>query len=296
MVSREVSSTECKSRCQLCLRYQSRDDINKFIITNLLLEERKYTMARQMVAIVTGAASGIGYGVAKKFAAEGAKVMMADVNEEKLKAAADELGQKYITGDLSKREVCKAVVDAAVAEYGTVNVVVNVAGLQNVCPIPDFPEDKWDFMISLMLTAPFLLTRYSWPYMADQGWGRIINISSIHGLVASEFKSAYVSAKHGLIGFTKTAGMEGGPLGITCNAICPAYVMTPLVEGQIADQAKVHGISEEEVISNIMLAKAAIKKMLDPATVADLVYFLTTDTAESITGAAIPIDGGWTAN
>jgi 3-hydroxybutyrate dehydrogenase len=296
MVFPEVSSTECKSRCQLCLRYQSRDDINKFIITNLLLEERKYTMARQMVAIVTGAASGIGYGVAKKFAAEGAKVMMADVNEEKLKAAADELGQKYITGDLSKREVCKAVVDAAVAEYGTVNVVVNVAGPQNVCPIPDFPEDKWDFMISLMLTAPFLLTRYSWPYMADQGWGRIINISSIHGLVASEFKSAYVSAKHGLIGFTKTAGMEGGPLGITCNAICPAYVMTPLVEGQIADQAKVHGISEEEVISNIMLAKAAIKKMLDPATVADLVYFLTTDTAESITGAAIPIDGGWTAN
>ena len=253
-------------------------------------------MAREMVAIVTGAASGIGYGVAKKFAAEGAKVMMADVNEEKLKAAADELGQKYITGDLSKREVCKAVVDKCVEEFGTVNVVVNVAGLQNVCPIPDFPEDKWDFMISLMLTAPFLLTRYSWPYMADQGWGRIINISSIHGLVASEFKSAYVSAKHGLIGFTKTAGMEGGPLGITCNAICPAYVMTPLVEGQIADQAKVHGISEEEVISNIMLAKAAIKKMLDPATVADLVFFLTTDTAESITGAAIPIDGGWTAN
>ena len=250
----------------------------------------------ERIAIVTGAASGIGLAVAKKFTEENEKVLMADVNEEKLIREAEKLGQKYICADLSVRESCKAVVDKAVSEYGTVNVLVNVAGLQNVSPIPDFPEDKWDFMIRLMLTAPFLLTKYSWNYMKQQGWGRIINISSIHGLVASEFKSAYVSAKHGLIGFTKTAGMEGGPYGITCNAICPAYVMTPLVEGQIADQAKVHGISEDEVISNIMLSKAAIKKMLAPETVADLVYFLTTDTAASITGAAIPIDGGWTAN
>ena len=255
-------------------------------------------MSREMIAIVTGGASGIGYAVGKEMAAAGNKVMLADIQEEKLKAAADEFGgnAKYFVGDLSKRADCKALVDKCVAEFGNVNVIVNVAGLQNVSPIPDFPEDKWDFMLSLMLTAPFLLTKYSWNHMKDQGWGRIINISSIHGLVASEFKSAYVSAKHGLIGFTKTAGMEGGPLGITCNAICPAYVMTPLVEGQIKDQAKVHGISEDEVISNIMLAKAAIKKMLDPKTIAELVMFLCSDTAASITGSAIPIDGGWTAN
>jgi 3-hydroxybutyrate dehydrogenase len=253
-------------------------------------------MAREMSVIVTGAASGIGLAAAKKFAQEGAKVMMADVNKDLLADRARELGQSYFCADLSQRESCRNLVEETVRQFGTVNVVVNVAGIQNVAPIPDFPEDKWDFMMRLMLTAPFLLTKYSWNYMKEQGWGRIINISSIHGLVASEFKSAYVSAKHGLIGFTKTAGMEGGPYGITCNAICPAYVMTPLVEGQIADQARVHGISEEEVISNIMLSKASIKKMLEPATVADLVYFLTTDTAASITGAAIPIDGGWTAN
>ena len=175
-------------------------------------------------------------------------------------------------------------------------VGAGAAALAGLHPQDYDPEDKWDFIISLMLTAPFLLTRYCWPYMKENGWGRIINMSSIHGLVASEFKSAYVSAKHGLIGFTKTAAMEGGSLGITCNAICPAYVMTPLVEKQIAAQAQTHGIPEDKVISDIMLSKAAIKKMVPAENIGAIVKFLCSDAADSITGIALPIDGGWTAN
>lgn len=253
-------------------------------------------MVKDRVAIVTGAASGIGLAVAKGFAENGAKVMMADVNEEKLKEEAAALGASYMVADLSKRQACKDLVDKTVETYGTVHILGNIAGIQNVCPIADFPEDKWDFMISLMLTAPFLLTRYCWPYMEANKWGRIINMSSIHGQVASEFKSCYVSAKHGLIGFTKATGLEGGPVGITANAICPAYVRTPLVDGQIASQAKTHGISEEEVVGKIMLSKASIKKMLEPEHIADVALFLCSDAAASMTGSAITIDGGWTAN
>ncbi|MEG0429998.1 MAG: 3-hydroxybutyrate dehydrogenase [Anaerovoracaceae bacterium] len=252
-------------------------------------------MLNERVAIVTGAASGIGLATAEELISQGAKVMMADVNEEKLKSEAQRLGAAYLVADLSKRESCKKLVDETIKEFGKVSILVNIAGLQNVCPVADFPEDKWDFMIDLMLTAPFLLTKYSWESMKSQGYGRVINLNSIHGLVASEFKSAYVSAKHGLMGFTKTAALEGGPLGITVNSICPAYVKTPLVEGQIKSQAELHGISEEQVISEIMLQKAAIKKMLDPKTVAKVVLFLCSESAESITGIALPIDGGWTA-
>lgn len=253
-------------------------------------------MMKDKVAIITGAASGIGFSTAEGLAKEGAKVVMADVNEEKLKTAAEKIGGIYLAADLSKRDNCKALVDLALDKYGKVDILVNVAGIQNVSPVEEFPEDKWDFMISLMLTAPFLLSKYCWPSMKENGWGRIINLNSIHGLVASEFKSAYVSAKHGLMGFTKAAALEGGPQGITVNSICPAYVKTPLVEGQIADQAKHHGITEDEVVRNIMLAKASIKEMLAPETVAEVVKFLCSDAASSITGIALPIDGGWTAN
>lgn len=253
-------------------------------------------MINEKVAIITGAASGIGFSTAEALAKDGVKVVMADVNAEKLKKAAEEIGGVYLTADLSKRESCRDLVNFTLEQYGRVDILINVAGLQNVCPVEEFPEDKWDFMISLMLTAPFLLTRYCWPSMKENGWGRVINLNSIHGLVASEFKSAYVSAKHGLTGFTKAAALEGGPYGITVNSICPAYVKTPLVEGQIADQAKHHGITEEEVVRNIMLAKASIKEMLEPETIAEVVKFLCSDVASSITGVALPIDGGWTAN
>ena len=184
-------------------------------------------MLFEKTAIVTGAASGIGYAVAQALRQEGAQVVMADVNEALLIEAARELGGVPFVGNLTRREDCRRLVEFTVERFGGVDILANVAGVQHVCPIEEFPEDQWDFIISLMLTAPFLLTRYCWPYMKEKGWGRIINMSSIHGLVASEFKSAYVSAKHGLVGFTKTAAMEGGPQGITCNAICPSYVMTP---------------------------------------------------------------------
>ena len=252
-------------------------------------------MLKDKVCIVTGAASGIGLAIAEMFAAEAAKVVMVDINEEQLKAHCERLHANYVVADLSKRADNKKVVDDAVKFYGTVDILVNVAGIQTVSPIEDFPEDKWDFMINLMLTSPFLLTRYSWPFMKANKWGRVVNLNSIHGLVASEFKSAYVSAKHGLSGLTKTAALEGGPLGITVNSICPSYVMTPLVQKQIAAQAINHGITEEEVGPKIMLQKAAVKKFLQPSEVANVVKFLCTDEAGMITGSTMTIDGGWTA-
>lgn len=253
-------------------------------------------MLKDKVALITGAASGIGYAVAKELSREGCRVVIADVNEQGVERVCAELGCVGKAVDLSTRQGCRDIVDFALEQYGQVDILGNIAGIQHVCPIEEFPEDKWDFMIRLMLTAPFLLTRYCWPSMKENGWGRIINLSSIHGLVASEFKSCYVTAKHGLYGMTKTAAMEGGPYGITANCICPAYVMTPLVEGQIAAQAKTHGISEERVISEVMLSKAAIRKMLQPEAVAEVFKFLCSDAAESITGISLPIDGGWTAN
>lgn len=252
-------------------------------------------MIKDKVTIVTGAASGIGLAMAQSFAEDGAQVVMADVNEEVLKSEAEKIGAMFFKTDLSKRQDCRALVDFALEKKGRVDILINVAGVQTVSPIDAFPEDRWDFIIALMLSAPFYLTKYVWPSMKENGWGRIINLNSIHGLVASEFKSAYVSAKHGLAGLTKTAGLEGGPLGITVNSICPAYVRTPLVDKQIADQAKTHGISEDKVISDIMLVKSSIKKLLEPKVVAEFAKFLCSDAAASITGAAIPIDGGWVA-
>lgn len=252
-------------------------------------------MLNEKVSIVTGGASGIGLAVAKMLSQEGGKVVIADISEEKLKEVSQQIGCDYYTADLSKRENCKALVDYVSGKYSKVDILVNVAGIQNVSSIEDFPEDKWDFMINLMLTAPFLLTKYAWPFMKAQKWGRIINLDSIHGLVASEYKSAYVSAKHGLIGLTKTAALEGGNDGITVNAICPAYVRTPLVDNQIEAQAKNHGISKEEVVSKIMLQKSAIKTLIEPDAVAETVKFLCSDAANHITGSALTMDGGWTA-
>ncbi|HEX9778028.1 MAG TPA: 3-hydroxybutyrate dehydrogenase, partial [Geopsychrobacteraceae bacterium] len=201
----------------------------------------------------------------------------------------------FIHADLSDRAACKALIDATIAKYGTLDVLINNAGIQHVSPVEDFPEDKWDFMIRLMLTAPFLLTKYAWPHMKAAGWGRVINISSVHGLRASEFKSAYISAKHGIMGLTKTTALEGGPHGITVNAICPAYVRTPLVDNQIDAQAATHNIPREEVINSIMLKKAAIKRMIEPGEIGAAVLYLCSDAAGCMTGTDFTIDCGWTA-
>ncbi len=247
------------------------------------------------VAIVTGAASGIGLACAERLAADGMKVVLADVNEKAGTEHAKRLGGTFIAADLTSRAGCRNLADQALKSHSTVHVLVNNAGYQHVAPIEDFPEEQWERMLSLMLTAPFLLTRYCWPAMKKQKWGRVVNIASIHALVASPFKVAYISAKHGLIGLTRTAALEGGEHGITVNAICPAYVRTPLVDGQIADQAKANNISPAEVIEKIMLEPAAVKRLVEPAEVAGFVSYLCGDAAGTITGAALTMDLGWTA-
>ena len=247
------------------------------------------------IAIVTGAASGIGLACAERFARDGCSVVIADVNEDAGSTHAKRLNGNFIKADLSRREGCKRLVDETLRRHGTVHILVNNAGYQHVSPIEDFPEDQWERMISLMLTAPFLLTRYCWPAMKKQKWGRIINIGSIHALIASPFKVGYIAAKHGLMGITKTAALEGGEHGITVNAICPAYVRTPLVDNQIADQAKANRMSPEEVIEKVMLAPAAVKRLIEPAEVADFAAYLCSDAAGVITGAALTMDLGWTA-
>lgn len=247
------------------------------------------------VAIVTGGASGIGEAIARRLAADGMAVVVADRSPDG-QAVADDLGGVFVAADLTKRAGARAVVDAALDTHDGVDVLVNCAGIQHVAPIADFDEDRWDTIIALMLTAPFLLTKYVWPSLQARGGGRIVNVASIHSLVASPSKSAYVSAKHGLLGLTRTAALEGGEHGITVNAICPAYVRTPLVDDQVADQAVDRGIPQEQVISDVMLAPAAIKRLIEPDEVAELVAWLCSERSRSVTGAAWTMDLGWTAH
>jgi len=247
------------------------------------------------IALVTGGASGIGLACAERLAADGMTVVIADMNEKAGTEHAKRLAGDFISSDLSKKSGCKQLVDATLKKHGTVHVLVNNAGFQHVSPIEDFPEEQWERMIALMLTAPFLLTRYRWPAMKRQKWGRIVNMGSIHALIASPYKVGYIAAKHGLVGLTRTAALEGGEFGITVNAICPAYVRTPLVDNQIADQAKANNMSSAEVIEKIMLAPAAVKRLIEPAEVAAFVAYLCSDAAGVITGSALTMDLGWTA-
>ncbi len=245
-------------------------------------------------ALVTGAGSGIGKAIATAFANEGANVLVNDLTEAG-RAVADDIGGTFIKADLSDREAVVALARHALEACGRIDILVNNAGFQHVAPVEEFPEETWVKMIQVMLIAAFQLTKHLAPAMKQNKWGRIINMSSLHGIVASPYKSAYIAAKHGLIGLTKTVALELGEFGITANAICPAYVRTPIVDNQIRDQAAAHGIGEDEVIEKIMLEPAAIKRLIQPEEVADLALFLASDKASAITGAAHMIDLGWTA-
>ncbi|MET8530348.1 3-hydroxybutyrate dehydrogenase [Micromonospora sp. NPDC005172] len=240
-------------------------------------------------ALVTGGGGGIGRACALRLAAAGAKVLVVDRNLEAAKAVAAEAGGRAEGVDLADTAAVESLdVD--------VDIVVNNAGLQHVAPLQDFPVERFEYIQRVMVEAPFLLIRRALPHMYARNWGRIVNISSVHGLRASPYKAAYVSAKHALEGLSKVVALEGAAHGVTANCINPAYVRTALVESQIADQAASHGIDEAEVVEKIMLARAAVKRLIEPEEVAELLAYLCSPPASFITGASIALDGGWTAN
>ena len=260
-------------------------------------------MPSPLTAIVTGSTSGIGLGIANGFAEAGMNVMLngfgdADEIEANRARLEKDHGVKalYSGADMTKPAEIRNMVAVATEAFGQVDVVVNNAGIQFVTKIEEFPEEKWDAIIAINLSSAFHTTKAVMAGMKERGFGRIINIASAHGLVASPFKSAYVTAKHGMIGLTKTVAMEGAEYGVTANAICPGYVKTPLVEKQIPNTARERGITEEEVIKDVMLGPQPTKKFVGVEEVAALAVFLCSDNAASITGAALPIDGGWVAH
>ncbi|MEL6980100.1 MAG: 3-hydroxybutyrate dehydrogenase [Pseudomonadota bacterium] len=254
------------------------------------------------VAVVTGSTSGIGEGIARGLAGAGATVVINDhisetEDHELAKAIAAETGStvSYIRADMSKAEECAALVEKAEARFGKVDILVNNAGIQHVEPIEDFPPAKWDLIIAINLSSSFHTIRAAMAGMKARKFGRIINIASAHGLTASPFKSAYVAAKHGVVGLTKAIGLEGADYGVTCNAICPGYVWTPLVEGQLEDQMKTHGKDRETVIRDIMLQRQGIKDFATVEQMGAAAVYLASDAAALVTGTTLSIDGGWTA-
>jgi 3-hydroxybutyrate dehydrogenase len=259
-------------------------------------------MLKGKTALVTGSTSGIGLGIATRLAADGANIVLNGFGDAaQIEALRKDLAAKngvqvvYDGADMTKPDAVAAMMKKAIDKFGAVDILVNNAGVQHVAPVDEFPVDKWDLIIALNLSSAFHTTRLALPAMKKRRWGRIVNIASAHALVASPFKSAYVSAKHGLAGFTKTVALEVAQQGITANAICPGYVRTPLVEKQIPDQAKTHGISEERVVREVILAPQPTKEFVKVEDVAALAAYLCSDAAAAITGAMLSIDGGWTA-
>ncbi|MBH0158330.1 3-hydroxybutyrate dehydrogenase [Fictibacillus sp. 5RED26] len=257
-------------------------------------------MVENKVVVITGSASGIGFEIGKTFAENGSKVVLTDLNEEGVKKAAEELkglGLEAIglKADVTSEEDIKSMIETAHKEYGRVDVLINNAGLQHVSPIEEFPTAKFELMIKIMLTAPFIATKHVMPIMKQQGFGRIINISSINGLIGFAGKAAYNSAKHGVIGLTKVAALESAAEGVTVNALCPGYVDTPLVRGQMEDLAKTRNVSLDKVLEEVIYPLVPQKRLMEVSEIADYAMFLSSDKAKSVTGQAIVIDGGYTA-
>ena len=259
-------------------------------------------MLKGKSAIITGSTSGIGLGIARAFAAQGCNVMLNGFGDavqiEKLRAglAAElKVTALYSSADMAKPLEVAAMVDQVARRFGSVDVLINNAGIQHVAPVEEFPVEKWDQILAINLSSAFHTIRIALPGMKSRNWGRIINVASAHGLVASPFKSAYVAAKHGLVGLTRSVALETAGKGITCNAICPGFVLTPMVEKQIEDQSKARNISREDAISEVILERQPSKEFVKIDEIAALAVFLAGDAAASITGSAYSIDGGWTA-
>ena len=244
--------------------------------------------------LVTGGGSGIGAACAERLAAAGGEVVVVDLDGDAAERTAERVGGSAVVVDLADVDAVAALC-APGGPAATADVLVNNAGLQHVSPIEDFPPERFSLLLRVMLDAPFQLVRAALPHMYAQGWGRVVNVSSVHGLRASPHKSAYVAAKHGLEGLSKTIALEGGGRGVTSNTICPGYVRTPLVEGQIAAQARAHGIDESEVVEKVMLTQPAVKRLIEPAEVAELAAYLCSPAGSFANGSSFVLDGGWSA-
>ncbi len=258
---------------------------------------------KDKIALITGSTSGIGLGIARHFASLGANIALHGLGEsDVIQALCAEISDKYgvkvkhYPADMLVPNQIESMVQTVISDFGKVDILVNNAGIQHVAPIEDFPNDKWESIIRIDLISSFYTTKNVIPSMKKNSWGRIINIASAHALVASPCKSAYVAAKHGLLGMTKSVALEVAESGITANAICPGYVRTPLVLGQIADTAKARGMTEEDVMRNVILGSHATKQFVEIDQIAQFAAFLCSSAAASITGAALPIDGGWTTH
>jgi 3-hydroxybutyrate dehydrogenase len=246
-------------------------------------------MSQTKATLVTGAASGIGRAIATRFEQDGWEVLAVDLHPDP-----DGPGIPH-EADLTDAAANQAAIEAALERFGRLDVVVANAGVQHVAPVEEFPLERWETIVSLLLTSPFLLAKHGWPALRDADSGRFIVIASAHGLVASPYKAAYVSAKHGVLGLVKTLALEGAEHGITATAVCPGYVRTPLVEKQIVDQARAHGLSEDQVLEQVILAPHAVKELIEPSEVADVVSFLAGPGGRTFTGAPVTMDQGWTA-